>query len=208
MTMRKLVINLVVVSALLVLSMPAAEASLSVPVTGSFTATGSLSGSCPPTALSLHQVVDGTSSLSPPGPSSFHLDFCIASPPGGLDWPVLTGATFSLTTPQGTLAGSMGGFVQANNQTPNGFPLHLLLIVASGTGALQGATGTVVLDGFFSVGAVTATGTVSGTLTLPTPTPKNKNECKHDGWRNLADDHGQPFKNQGQCVSWAVHHTR
>jgi hypothetical protein len=32
--------------------------------------------------------------------------------------------------------------------------------------------------------------------------PSSKDECKKDGWMNLTDQNGQPFKNQGQCVSW------
>lgn len=30
----------------------------------------------------------------------------------------------------------------------------------------------------------------------------NKDECKKDGWMNLTDANGQPFKNQGQCVAY------
>jgi hypothetical protein len=33
------------------------------------------------------------------------------------------------------------------------------------------------------------------------PTPATKGECKDGGWRSLANDEGQPFRNQGQCVS-------
>lgn len=32
--------------------------------------------------------------------------------------------------------------------------------------------------------------------------PLDKDECKKDGWMNLTDQNGDPFKNQGQCVSW------
>ena len=28
-------------------------------------------------------------------------------------------------------------------------------------------------------------------------------ECKKDGWKDLTNDDGKPFKNQGQCVSYA-----
>ena len=30
----------------------------------------------------------------------------------------------------------------------------------------------------------------------------NKDDCKKDGYKNLTDQNGKPFKNQGQCVSW------
>lgn len=29
--------------------------------------------------------------------------------------------------------------------------------------------------------------------------------CKKDGWKDLTNDEGEPFKNQGQCVSYARH---
>jgi len=36
-------------------------------------------------------------------------------------------------------------------------------------------------------------------------TPTSKQACKKGGWSNLANDQGQPFRNQGQCVKFAVH---
>ncbi|HUX04736.1 MAG TPA: hypothetical protein VMV53_07540 [Acidimicrobiales bacterium] len=30
--------------------------------------------------------------------------------------------------------------------------------------------------------------------------------CKHGGWQNWADANGNPFKNQGDCVSYVVSH--
>jgi hypothetical protein len=36
--------------------------------------------------------------------------------------------------------------------------------------------------------------------------PNDKDQCKNDGYKNFTDPStGQPFKNQGQCVSSAVH---
>jgi hypothetical protein len=32
-------------------------------------------------------------------------------------------------------------------------------------------------------------------------TPTSKQACKKGGWRSLANDQGQPFRNQGQCVA-------
>ncbi len=37
--------------------------------------------------------------------------------------------------------------------------------------------------------------------------PENKDECKNGGWQNLTDGDGQPFRNQGQCVSYANHNS-
>jgi hypothetical protein len=39
-------------------------------------------------------------------------------------------------------------------------------------------------------------------------TPTSKADCKNGGWRDLANDQGQPFRNQGQCVSFVVAHRR
>jgi hypothetical protein len=33
-------------------------------------------------------------------------------------------------------------------------------------------------------------------------TPTTKDDCKNNGWKNLQDETGKLFKNQGQCVSW------
>ncbi len=33
-------------------------------------------------------------------------------------------------------------------------------------------------------------------------TPTSQNDCKKDGYKDLRDANGQPFKNQGQCVSY------
>ena len=38
--------------------------------------------------------------------------------------------------------------------------------------------------------------------------PTTKADCKNGGWRNLANDQAQPFRNQGQCVSYVVAHRR
>ena len=39
--------------------------------------------------------------------------------------------------------------------------------------------------------------------TPPTP-PSSKDDCKKGGWQSLTDDQGRPFKNQGDCVSYAA----
>ena len=37
--------------------------------------------------------------------------------------------------------------------------------------------------------------------------PENKDACKKGGWQNLTDGDGHPFKNQGECVSYANHNS-
>ena len=34
---------------------------------------------------------------------------------------------------------------------------------------------------------------------------RNKDECKDGGWRTLTREDGTPFRNQGDCVSYANH---
>jgi hypothetical protein len=38
-----------------------------------------------------------------------------------------------------------------------------------------------------------------------TNVPTGKNACKQGGWQSLTDGEGNPFKNQGQCVSYTNH---
>lgn len=35
--------------------------------------------------------------------------------------------------------------------------------------------------------------------------PTSKDDCKKDGWKTVTDANGNPFKNQGQCVSYFNH---
>ena len=47
---------------------------------------------------------------------------------------------------------------------------------------------------------------VEGTISLPPPpsVPVSKDDCKKGGWKNLVDSQGNPFKNQGDCVSFVA----
>lgn len=38
----------------------------------------------------------------------------------------------------------------------------------------------------------------------PVPTPVSKDDCKKGGWQEFTDADGQPFRNQGQCVSYVA----
>jgi len=50
----------------------------------------------------------------------------------------------------------------------------------------------------------TPTPTIAPTPT-PFPVPTSKDACKKNGYKNLTDANGNPFKNQGQCVSYFNH---
>jgi hypothetical protein len=100
------------------------------------------------------QVFDGTYS-TPTGPGTFHTEGCVDI--GSTDF-LYTGS-FSLTAPAGgTLSGPVSGAVASDGG------LDFTLTVATATGSLSGATGTVHLEGqwHFDTGAGD---TISGTLT-------------------------------------------
>jgi len=167
-----------------------------VPVTGTFTGTGSLR-THPCSYLGVVAELD--TDLTPLGATTIHLDFCIADAPP--EFPV--DGTFTLEAESGTLAGDLTGFVDPRGLGPE-FPFVFDLSVTTATGALAGTTGVLTADGFFGIGALTVSGSVSGTLLLPNRTPATKRDCKHGGWRELVDANGRPFRNQGQCVRSVV----
>jgi hypothetical protein len=131
------------------------------------------------------------------GSGTIHFDFVLIPVPSGFR----TQGTGVLTRSDGaTLTGTEEGTVDLST-TP--FPVVIRFTATSGTGGLAGVTGEIVLTGTSrGPGAVGDVFTMTGTLTTPVPT--DKDQCKNGGWRNLADDQGQPFKNQGQCVSFVM----
>lgn len=65
-----------------------------------------------------------------------------------------------------------------------------------------------------TIGAASATACPTGTTTTTpgatsiadcqVPTRTTADQCKHGGWRHLADKNGTAFKNQGDCVSYVA----
>ena len=192
--MRRLAVGLFVTG--LLLSVVGAAEAEELPVAGTFTGLGSFA--IEPPCPFIHQVAALDAELSSLGAAEIDLDLCLEF--AALDFPAA--GTFTLTTADGTLAGTLSGFAQASAPAPS--PFHFVLTVGTATGTLQGTTGTLTLDGFFGQFAMTAHGTVSGTLQLPSTTPSTKADCTNGGWRSLRDDQGQPFLNQGQCVRFVV----
>jgi hypothetical protein len=45
------------------------------------------------------------------------------------------------------------------------------------------------------------TGSAAARISFGPDVPTTKAQCKNGGWRNLANDQGQSFRNQGGCVS-------
>jgi hypothetical protein len=106
-----------------------------------------------------------------------------------------------------TLSGPISGTVDLTT-----IPVHVIgsFIPTSGTGGLAGVTGEIVTTGdpVGPPGSVGDVFTMSGTLTIPSPVATSKDQCKHGGWHNFVDDQGDPFPNQGQCVSFVEHTTK
>jgi hypothetical protein len=184
---KRALVGLVAALTMAMFMIPSAEAATEV-VTGTATTSGGNGTTTTDFVYSSPGVL---------GSGTIHFDFVlIAQPPG-----FRTQGTGVLTRSDGaTLTGTEAGTVDLST-TP--FPVVIRFTVTSGTGGLTGATGQIVLTGTSrGPGAVGDVFTMTGTLTTPVPT--DKDQCKKGGWRNLADDQGEPFKNQGQCVSFVM----
>jgi len=49
--------------------------------------------------------------------------------------------------------------------------------------------------------------TSASSVTESPPMPGSRDDCKDGGWAQLVDDRGQPFADQGACVSFVNHET-
>jgi hypothetical protein len=96
--------------------------------------------------------------------STFSLQFCdLYPPPGQAKFPVADGL-IRITAPDGTLKGSLSGWVKACCAGPR-FPAHIIASVVQATGRYANAQGTIVLDGYLTVGAEAIHAQVTGVLT-------------------------------------------
>jgi hypothetical protein len=178
-------------------------AAESLVVSGAYTGTGTLLTS-PCTQLGVD--ADGSGDWTALGSTDFTLHFCNRSFPDT----TIDDGRFTITTAEGTMSGEMTGTVDAFRPLPETqYPFHLTLDIGSGegTGRFVDATGELVLDGNFGIAAQMFSGTVTGTIDIPPSTPTSRDDCKNGGWRELVDDTGTPFANQGRCMAWANHHT-
>src|SRR5581483_8089227 len=83
--------------------------------------------------------------------------------------------------------------VVAAGGNPTSTLYDLYMIFDEGTDIVgQGTPGMVHIDN------ISVNGQVVGSPT----SPQSKNDCKNGGWQNLMGSNGQPFKNQGDCVSY------
>jgi hypothetical protein len=176
--------------ALMTMSTAAPVGAATEPVTGTATTSGG-------TGITTTDFVYSSPGVL--GSGTMHFDFVlIFDPPGTISGTEGTGV---LTRSDGaTLTGTETSTVDLSTSP---FPVVIHFTVTSGTGALAGVTGEIVLTGTSQgPGTVGDVFTMTGTLTTPPPVPTDKDQCKDGGWQNLADDQGEPFPNQGQCVAF------
>jgi hypothetical protein len=160
-------------------------------------------GTCP----TFHTWHDGGGTWTGLGASTFNLDYCVTLQAGGQDSPLV--GTFTITAEGGTLTGDVTGFVGGASE-PEGWPAHYELTVTGGTGDYARASGNLVFEAFWDgedIPVYSIHGTVSGTVAVSPPVPTSADDCRNGGWRNLGDETGEPFKNQGDCIAWALHNT-
>jgi hypothetical protein len=176
-------------AALMAVSMAAPAGAATEAVTGTATSSGGNGFTTADFAYSSPGVL---------GSGSIHSEFVLVpDPPGALGTGVLTRSDGA------TLSGPLTSTVNAS--ASGGFDVVAHFTLASGTGGLNGVTGEIVLTGNLrGPGAVGDSFTMTGTLTMGPPVATDKDQCKDGGWQNLVDDQAQPFRNQGQCVSFVA----
>jgi outer membrane protein assembly factor BamB len=162
-------------------------------VNGSYTGTVEFHQNVPGcSAGGLELALTGSGTIAPFGVSSFALTFCGAP---GHD-------QFALTATDGTVTGPVTHLTLSVIREL--FTAHFEVAITGGTGRYAHASGNLTSDLSSFNGAPTE-GSMSGTVAFGAPTPTAKAECMNGGWRNLSDNTGVPFKNQGTCIAFALH---
>lgn len=151
--------------------------------------------------------VDAAGEWSGLGDSSIHWEHCLEEGdepgPDGYTRFTITHATYTITTGEGTLSGAMTGWIDSDGSPIGYWPFEFELTIDNGTGRFEDATGTLTLKGgeyLFFTGV-----SISGTVTIPPPSPETLQDCFRGGWRDVVDDNGDAFRNQGQCVRFVRH---
>jgi hypothetical protein len=177
------------------------------------------------------------SAIFPEGDPSYQLAVCLNGTPGGVcngfstlvfepyqnpgnngnvavvngvwqQWDVDAGQFWSTRTVVCTGGPVAGQGVTAGGGGAPFYPLSLIKTMCPNAVAV----GFGVNIGSFNPGYNVETDLVNFNGTTynfePFQSPSDKNECKKGGWQDLTDQNGQPFKNQGECVSWTNGHGR
>jgi hypothetical protein len=208
--MRRLATVIGLAGALVLAAAAVAPAATTSAVSGSgngtVTVTFGVPPGSPPGAFDT-QVDQGTyTSTGVLGTGTYRIDAYVSI--AGPD--VAFSGTAMLTRSDGaTLSGTMTGtaaLVPIDQPDPFQYSLDL----TTGTGGLVSAQldahGTYTNTQLAGPGSTSQSSfTFTGSAAADT-TPPNKDACKNGGWHRFTDQNGQAFSNQGQCVSWAVHH--
>ena len=144
----------------------------------------------------------------------------------GVSGQTFTSASFTLASPaqcQGgsprfnvfTSAAPGTFFLGCNNVTPTmnadgtaTYTFTAATLAAAGqqvptpTGTISSAEVLIDVQGTADLSNITFNGVTEVPVVGP---PTSKDQCKHGGWRSFTNP---TFKNQGQCVSFVVHHTQ
>lgn len=190
-----------VAALLLTFASPAEAKDMNVSGTHTFEGTFAPSDSVcdPQTVNGVDLVAGGSGDWAPLGAVTFTMAICPVLDPahfGPVPWStyLVADGRFTATTSKGELTGE---FVEGWS----GNPEHMVFEIVSGSGELEGATGSLTFDntGHF---VWSGSGQVAGTVVLPERRPTSRGDCLHGGWRDLVDDEGHAFPNQGLCVAW------
>jgi hypothetical protein len=73
--------------------------------------------------------------------------------------------------------------------------------VPNPTGTISAVDVLIDVQGTADVSKIT----FNGVTQVPKVVPTSKDQCRRDGWKTFTDP---KFKNQGQCISYVVHHTK
>lgn len=197
---RRIVAAVVAVVVAAVFGVAPAAGATELSVSGSFTATGNFSST--PDCMTFRTWHDGGGDWTGLGTTTFHLDYCVELDALS-EWSPLAG-TFTIAAGDGSLTGDAVGRV-SNARGPDGFPAEYELTITGGTGDYRQASGSLTIDAVWNgnvIPVLAMEGTVAGTVVIPPPTPASRGDCMGDGWRDLGDDDGTPFRNQGECIAW------
>lgn len=178
--------------------------AVEVPVEGSYSGTAQLTqeGCTRPGSGNIGHTTTATGTITPFGETQVDGLTCLG-PPVGADTELF--GSFTFTGPTGSVSGEMTGVME--NLPDFVFAEHMTVVITSGTGDFEGATGTLTVEAIFRIRGLSTTGTVTGSIDVPPNTPTSKEDCKNGGWRNFVDENGEPFKNQGDCIAWVNSHT-
>ncbi len=99
---------------------------------------------------------------------------------------------------------SLGSFPPASGTTTRSVVVHTTVTTETGGTLRCGVTAGDCAIVVFGVTNSIDLGVASVPISFGPDVPTSRADCKDGGWRNLANDQGQPFRSKGQCVRYVV----